>query len=185
MDPAGNVDPSRGIREMIVGTGGRNTTSFTSVAAGSELRNSNTFGLLKMTLHARGYDWRFMPTATGTFTDSGSQPCHIARADDTQAPSAPFTLTAADEVDGHVDLSWSKASDNVGVVAYRIERNGVLLTTVGQLTGYTDTTAQVGAKYAYTVRAVDASGNTSGPSPSAPVPTGAAVSGLLFGDGFE
>ena len=184
MDPSGNVDPSRGIREIIAGTGGRNTTAFTSIAQGSELRNSNTFGVLKMTLHPRGYDWRFMPTA-GSFSDSGSQPCHIARADDTQAPSAPSSLSGAAEVDGNVDLSWSKATDNVGVVGYRIERNGSFLKNVGQLTGYTDTTAAPGTRYSYVVRAIDASGNTSSASPTATVTTPSAIPGLLFGDGFE
>jgi hypothetical protein len=41
-----------------------------------ETRNASTFGILALTLHTTGYDWRFSPAAGGTFTDSGSTFCH-------------------------------------------------------------------------------------------------------------
>jgi hypothetical protein len=184
LDPSGAVDPVNGIREIVAGTGGRNTTSFTSAAAGSEVRNSTTFGVLGMTLHPRGYDWRFVPTA-GTFSDSGSQPCHIARADDTTAPAAPASLHAVAGDDGLVDLTWGTATDGVGVVAYRVYRNSSLLATTGQATGYTDTAALPGTSYTYTMRAVDASGNESSASNSSTVTARSALAGQLFSDGFE
>jgi hypothetical protein len=184
MAPSGAVDPARGIREIIAGTGGRNTTSFTQLAPGSEVRNSSSFGVLRMALHPRGYDWRFMPTAGG-FSDAGSQPCHIARADDTVAPAAPTNLRVAGDVDGDVDLNWSAATDDVGVVGYRIERDGSALATAGQTTGFTDTTAVAGARSTYTVRAIDASGNTSAASSAVSVTVPAAAPGILFADGFE
>jgi hypothetical protein len=75
-DAAGNADPAKGVRELLVGTGGR---SFFAVrpnpAANSEARIANTFGVLQMTLHPTSYDWRFVPT-TGTATDQGSSSCH-------------------------------------------------------------------------------------------------------------
>jgi len=75
-DAAGNPDPAKGVRELLVGTGGR---SFFAVrpnpAANSEARIANTFGVLQMTLHPTSYDWRFVPT-TGTATDQGSASCH-------------------------------------------------------------------------------------------------------------
>ena len=75
--PAAIADPARGIREFIVGTGGANHTALETIAANSELRNTNTYGILKLTLHASSYDWQFVPApGTGTFTDSGSQACH-------------------------------------------------------------------------------------------------------------
>ncbi len=73
--PGGSLDASRGIRQFIVGTGGANHTSIASVAANSEVRNATSFGALKLTLHDTSYDWQFLP-ATGSFTDSGSYPCH-------------------------------------------------------------------------------------------------------------
>ncbi|HEV2492094.1 MAG TPA: metallophosphoesterase [Terriglobia bacterium] len=75
-DPNGNLDTAKGLREFIVGTGGGDLMSFTTVANNSQVRNSNTFGVLKLTLHATSYDWQFLPIAGQTFTDSGTQACH-------------------------------------------------------------------------------------------------------------
>jgi calcineurin-like phosphoesterase family protein len=75
-DPNGLADPSRGIREFIVGTGGANHTSIATIQPNSEVRNVDTFGALKLTLHSAGYDWQFMPVPGKTFTDSGTASCH-------------------------------------------------------------------------------------------------------------
>jgi hypothetical protein len=74
--PEGVSDPVRGIREFIVGTGGRSHYAFGTAKANSEVRNSNTFGVLKVTLHSTSYNWAFQPVSGGTFTDSGSGSCH-------------------------------------------------------------------------------------------------------------
>jgi hypothetical protein len=73
-DPNGVATPN-GIRAWVVGTGGANHTSFPTVAANSVVRDSTTFGFLRMTLHPTSYDWKFVPVG-GTFTDSGSASCH-------------------------------------------------------------------------------------------------------------
>lgn len=65
-----------GVREFVVGTGGKMHHSIIAVAPGSEVRNAETFGVLELTLHPTSYDWRFVPEAGKTFTDSGSSPCH-------------------------------------------------------------------------------------------------------------
>jgi hypothetical protein len=76
-DPDGKVDTSRGIREFVVGSGGKNShRSFGQPNPNSEIRNADTFGVLKVTLHAKGYSWEFVPEAGKTFTDSGSGFCH-------------------------------------------------------------------------------------------------------------
>lgn len=74
--PAGALDTARGLREFVVGTGGVNHGYITSVDANSEVRNADTYGVLSLVLHPGSYDWRFVPVAGGTFTDSGSQACH-------------------------------------------------------------------------------------------------------------
>ena len=71
----GTLDTARGIREFIVGTGGSNHTSLASIAANSLVRNTDTFGILKLTLHSTSYDWQFVPEPGKTFTDSGSASC--------------------------------------------------------------------------------------------------------------
>jgi acid phosphatase type 7 len=70
------ADPTRGIREFIVGTGGSDHTSIATVAANSQIRNTSTYGVLRLTLHAASFDWQFVPEAGKTFTDSGSATCH-------------------------------------------------------------------------------------------------------------
>ena len=73
--PAGVADPVSGIREITVGTGGANHTSIATIAANSVVRNTNSFGVLSLTLHQGSYSWTFVP-ATGSFTDTGSAACH-------------------------------------------------------------------------------------------------------------
>jgi len=74
--PSGAAD-SNGVRQFIVGTGGRSqTTPAFPPPAGSEKQNSGTFGVLKLTLHPTSYDFQFVPEAGKTFTDTGTQACH-------------------------------------------------------------------------------------------------------------
>jgi hypothetical protein len=68
--------PRDGIREFIVGTGGRGSHyGFAATASLSEVRDNSTDGLLRLTLHPGGYDWRFLPAPGGAFTDAGSGTC--------------------------------------------------------------------------------------------------------------
>jgi hypothetical protein len=74
-DPTGREDRERGIRQFVVGTGGKSLRAFDDVRPNSELRASFTFGVLALTLRDGAYDWRFHPT-TGTFSDAGTAHCH-------------------------------------------------------------------------------------------------------------
>jgi hypothetical protein len=77
LDRDGGVDRAGGIRQFVVGTGGAFFTGgLGSLAPHSEVAQNDTFGVLKLTLHPWSYDWQFVPEAGGTFTDSGSEPCH-------------------------------------------------------------------------------------------------------------
>ncbi|MDP8967549.1 MAG: metallophosphoesterase, partial [Actinomycetota bacterium] len=73
--PGHVVDTLRGIREFVVGTGGKSLQGARILQPGSEVRGA-TFGVLRVTLRAGGYDWAFVPEAGATFTDSGSAACH-------------------------------------------------------------------------------------------------------------
>ncbi|MBN1146061.1 MAG: metallophosphoesterase [Anaerolineales bacterium] len=75
-DPSGAADPATGIREFIVGTGGKNLYSLGSLMANSQVFNNDTFGVLKLVLHPTSYDWEFVPQEGSTFADFGSAPCH-------------------------------------------------------------------------------------------------------------
>jgi len=76
-DPNGNLDKKNGIREIVVGTGGRNHDPLGFATANSEVRNEDTYGVLKLTLAPGKYRWEFVPVpGDHTFTDSGEGTCH-------------------------------------------------------------------------------------------------------------
>jgi hypothetical protein len=98
--PVGAADPSFGIRHFTVGTGGRSFYSFGTVRPNSEVRNSTTHGVLKLTLHPGSYDWEFVPVAGKTFTDRGTGSCHGAPSGGT--PPSTRTVSFGAAADAHV-----------------------------------------------------------------------------------
>ncbi|RED57922.1 glycosyl hydrolase family 18 protein [Cohnella phaseoli] len=91
---------------------------------------------------------------------------------DTVPPTAPTNLVDAGHGDKKVTLSWSAATDNVGVMAYDIYRNGSPVlsvdgaTTSALIKGLTGSTT-----YIFTVKARDAAGNSSAASSALSVTT--------------
>jgi calcineurin-like phosphoesterase family protein len=75
-NPDGVADPKNGIREIVVGTGGKSHRPLAKPLPTSEVRDDTTFGVLKLTLHPTSYDWVFLPEPGKQFTDSGSGQCH-------------------------------------------------------------------------------------------------------------
>jgi hypothetical protein len=77
-DPAGARDPDFGIREFIVGTGGR---SHYAIAGGDRPENlvvaqSDAFGILRLTLKPAGYAWEWVSAAgQPAFEDAGHAKC--------------------------------------------------------------------------------------------------------------
>jgi hypothetical protein len=74
--PDASADPARGIAEFVVGTGGKSHDPIRRVDRNSVVHNTDTFGILRLTLHATSYDWEFVPVGSGAFTDSGHGSCH-------------------------------------------------------------------------------------------------------------
>lgn len=72
-DADGHVNEARGIRQFIVGTGGKSQGSLPG-SQNVEL-TANDFGVLELRLHAASYDWKFV-AVDGTVVDSGSAACH-------------------------------------------------------------------------------------------------------------
>lgn len=75
-DPEGKADPANGIREIVVGTGGRSHDLLGLATPNSEAREWDTFGVLKLILSPGKYTWEFIPEEGKTFHDSGSGVCH-------------------------------------------------------------------------------------------------------------
>ncbi len=85
--PDGFADPVDGIRQFVVGTGGRflrpvsakpepNSEALSNTTPEDATPNDWSFGILRVELMSWGYNWEFIPAAGGTFTDSGTTACH-------------------------------------------------------------------------------------------------------------
>jgi hypothetical protein len=75
-DPDGILDREHGIRQFVVGTGGKNEYPLGTRPPNVEASNDDTFGILQLSLHPTSYDWQFIPVAGESFTDTGSGTCH-------------------------------------------------------------------------------------------------------------
>jgi hypothetical protein len=75
---ANGVPDPNGMVEFIVGTGGKSHGGLADPAnrlRTSEAGTSDTFGVLKLTLHPTSYDWEFVVEGSSGFTDSGTASC--------------------------------------------------------------------------------------------------------------
>jgi fibronectin type 3 domain-containing protein len=109
---------------------------------------------------------------------SGYSATATATTPDTTPPTAPASLTASASSPSQINLSWSAATDNVGVAAYLIERcQGATCTNFAQVasvasgTTYSDLGLTATTTYRYRVRATDAANNLGGYSPTASATT--------------
>ncbi|WP_318528333.1 fibronectin type III domain-containing protein [Nonomuraea gerenzanensis] len=101
---------------------------------------------------------------------------------DTTPPAAPTGLTSPSRTSGSVTLSWTAATDNVGVAGYRVHRGSTEVGTTAT-TSFTDTGLSPATAYTYTVKAHDAAGNTSAASAPVTVTTlPSSTTGLVLDD---
>ncbi|MBI5414197.1 fibronectin type III domain-containing protein [Candidatus Peregrinibacteria bacterium] len=84
---------------------------------------------------------------------------------DTAAPSNPTNLSATAISSSQIDLSWNASTDNVGVIGYKVYRNGDYFTDVTS-PSFSDTYVSANTTYGYTVAAYDIAGNLSSQSSS-------------------
>jgi hypothetical protein len=75
MDANGSPS-SPGLRQIVAGMGGRSLYRFDAPLPASEVRDSSSYGVVKLTLYPDRYEWEFVPAAGFTFSDRGSTPCH-------------------------------------------------------------------------------------------------------------
>lgn len=76
LDANGERDDKNGIRSFVVGTGGARLTPMFLPKPATEIRDNSTFGVLKLSLHEKSYEWEFLPVAGQSFTDQGKGVCH-------------------------------------------------------------------------------------------------------------
>ena len=101
--------------------------------------------------------------------------------------SAPQTLAVTQTIPAQLDTTWAAPTDDGstgGITGYKVYRDGVNISTLGNVLSYNDTTIAAGTQYTYTVTALNAAGEstisngiviTSWALPDAP--TGATASG--------
>ena len=89
---------------------------------------------------------------------------------DTQAPSAPSSLTSSNITQSGVDLAWTASTDNVGVTGYDVYQGGSVIATV-TATNYQVTGLAASTAYSFSVKAKDAAGNVSNASNTVNVTT--------------
>jgi endonuclease I/chitodextrinase len=107
---------------------------------------------------------------------------------DTDAPTAPTSLTPSGTTQTTTNLSWTASTDNVGVTAYDVYQGAILKTSVTG-TSYSVSGLTASTAYSFTVKAKDAAGNASASSNTANVTTtasaGVGASDLFFSEYIE
>jgi acid phosphatase type 7 len=164
-NPDGQLDPTNGIRQFVVGTGGEpggseiDTTQVPNYQEPLDIVQIGTFGIIKLDLGADSYSWEFVPIAGQTFTDSGSGQCHGAPSGaDTTSPdttidsgpsgtvntrSATFTFSSSE-----AGSTFECSLDNAGIAAFSA------CSSPKKYTGLAN------GNHTFYVRATDAAGNT-------------------------
>ena len=108
-----------------------------------------------------GKSYYFMVTAYDQMrNESGPSEEATVTIPDTTPPSTPGNITLSSSSNAEISIHWTASTDNVGVTAYDVARDGMEM-GLSQTTSFIDSTITPGTTYLYTVRALDAVGNTS------------------------
>ncbi len=151
--PAGVVDRDRGLRQFVLGTGGTQHYPLTGLEPNTEVQHTGTFGVMRFTLHANSYDWRFLPQAGRTFTDAGSTQCSPLLVDN-KAPETTISSPPADVTGPQTSVGFGS---NEGGSSFECR-----LDAAAQWTACTSPRTLTGlatGSHTFRVRAQDAAGN--------------------------
>ncbi len=160
MAPNGTADPTFGIRQFTVGTGGAAAQSFGTILPTSQVRSpSQTYGVMKLTLHATTYDWLFLPISGSTFTDSGTGSVHAAPNGE---PTFDQNLPNRTDAEGVlIDLDAGATDPNSDPLTYEASNLPTGLSidaSTGRITGTIAFTAAAGSPYAVSITVRDGPG---------------------------
>src|SRR5215218_4617564 len=129
LNPSGQPEPTQGIREFVVGTGGAELREFNRIIPTSEVQIAGMNGVLQMTLHPDSYDWQFVTAPDRIVADAGSATCHGAPSGSpTNTPGTPGTTTSA----------------STGATTGTANTTSTTSATTGTTTGTTDITRTTG-----------------------------------------
>jgi hypothetical protein len=154
-NPDGQLDPTNGIRQFVVGTGGEpggseiDTTQVPNFQEPLDKVQVDTFGVIKLDLSADSYNWTFVPIAGQTFTDSGSGRCHGAPG---SADSTPPTVTQVFPGENAANVSPSttvKATFSEAMDASTTDGDPSTITATTFMLFRNGSTSQIAAKVSY------------------------------------
>ena len=134
----------------------------TPVSGSFSIPTTATTGATRMRVAMR---YNTIPAACGAFNYGQVEDYTVnltTSVADTTAPSTP-TLSASGTTQTSTNLSWSAATDNVGVTGYDVYQGTTILTTVTGTT-YNVTGLSASTSYSFSVKAKDAAGNVSSSS---------------------
>jgi adhesin/invasin len=140
--PDGVADPQNGIRQFLVGAGGKSKGgAFQATAPNSEARTLGIYGVLKLTLKPSGYDWAFLAEAGQSFPDQGSGTCHSKN----PAPVGMIAITNGNNQSATVNTAVVtrpevRVTDANGLPAAGVVVTFAVATGGGSITGGTQTT---------------------------------------------
>jgi chitodextrinase len=176
-----NVAPPGGVISYVTGGGGAKLTTVSKCAptdayavgwsyskpAGSACgaatataTDGGVFHFLKISVSGSTVSVSPVDSAGRTF-----DPMTYDLSADSTAPSPPTSAHVTPSGTTKAVLSWGAATDNVGVSAYDVYRNGTYLATVpGTARTYTDATVIAGSSYTYRIESRDLADNTASAS---------------------
>jgi chitodextrinase len=163
---------SGGITYIVSGGGGNGFNTFQlAQPAYSAFREATFSEFVKVTVSPSAI------TVDGIRSDSNAvfDSTTISKGDAT-APTAPTAVTPGTTTATTVPLTWTASTDNVGVTRYDIFRNSALAGSA-TTTSFTDTGLTPSTTYSYTIKAVDAAGNSSPASAAASATTASGTGG--------
>ena len=146
-----------GVYDGVTGTKISDITDYKFQSTATKIYHS-----IWLTSNTNGADSQFYYDPT-MYEVTGQEPTIQQLIDgppDTQAPTAS-TLSSTVQTDTTADLSWTAATDNTAVTGYKVYKDAVLETTLGNVLSYQVTGLTASTAYNFTVRALDAAGNES------------------------
>ncbi|GGY82166.1 hypothetical protein GCM10011613_28620 [Cellvibrio zantedeschiae] len=127
-----------------------------SISAGDT--SENWSGLSETTANTAAFGANSSAQKSSASSNSSKSSAGI----DLTLPTAPTQVTKVNAYSTQVEISWNAGTDNIGVTAYRVYRDSILIKTLtADITTFIDKTVAPDISYWYGVSAGDAAGNWS------------------------